>query len=204
VRELIEGCRKQFGDPPREFGRAEQEELRLRLGRWRHFKWWLKGDKLCTILRDQWKLHGNGRVVWGYLVQVNKVLFRPANTFTCPGNAVYSPDPFFDDRLDALEAIGRSIFKLKGTQPTSRAARQFAEAVTDEMQRTMRLQIPEELCDGRTVYLTTLFFQPSHLPEGYMRRGFFPLLISPGQTDAVMVLPARYWPRELVRLWTED
>jgi hypothetical protein len=204
VRDLIERCRKKFGDPPRKLGEAEQNELRIRLGAWRHIKWWFNRDKLCTILRDQDELQDYGRIVWGYLVQANSLLFTVENQLTCPGNAVYSPDRFFDDRLDALEAIAGSIGELKGTLPRSKAARTFAEAVTDEMKRTMRLQIPEELCDSRTVYFTTLLIQPDHLPNGFIARGFFPLLISPKRTDAVMILPSRYWPRDLVRLWTED
>jgi hypothetical protein len=202
--DLIERCRKKFGDPPRDLSKAELSYLRLNLGTWRYFKWWLNRDKLCSIIRDQDELQDHGRVVWSYLVQANSLLFSAENNLTCPGNVVYSPDTFFDGRLDALQEIARSIGELKGTLPRNKVARQFAEAVTDEMKRTLRMQIPEEFCDGRKVYFTTLFFQPNHFPDGFIARGFMPLLISPKRTDATMVLPAKYWPKDLLRLWTED
>jgi len=46
--------------------------------------------------------------------------------------------------------------------------------------------------------------QPSHLPAGHLASGFFPLLICPEKTEAVMVLPCPYWPEELREAWGEE
>ena len=80
----------------------------------------------------------------------------------------------------------------------------FARAITDELARTMRLPLPRSLCQGKESYLTTCLIQPSHLPRGYLATGFFPLVICPEKTEAVMILPARYWPQELRKSWAGE
>lgn len=116
---------------------------------------------------------------------------------------IYSPDTFFDDAVSSLRSLARCIFDLKGTVPRDVHLKQFALAVSNETLRTMRLRVPSVLCEGREVYLTTCFIHPPHLPGGRLAGSYFPLVICPEKTEAVMVLPSTYWPAALRSSWLE-
>jgi hypothetical protein len=204
VSDLIEDCRKRFEVMSRDPSPADLEGFRIRVPLITRIAWFLIRDKLRIILRDQFELHDRGRVVWGALIQANQLLFDPANLTTLPAAGVYSPDRYYDDRVEELQNIAQTLSELKGTKPKEPRLRRLVDLITNELARALRLPVPEEMCDGREVYLTTFLIQPSHLPDGYLTQGFFPFLISLQTTDAVMVLPARYWPTELVQLWTEE
>jgi hypothetical protein len=204
VRDLIASCRKRFVDLSQDPSPADLEEFRIRVAFITRVAWFMIRDKLRIILRDQYELHDEGRVVWGALIQANQLLFDPANRTTLPAAGVYSPDRYYDDHVEDLQSIAQTLSELKGTKPKEPRLRRLVDLITDELARALRLQVPEEMCEGREVYLTTFLVQPSHLPDGYLAQGFFPLLIAPRTTAAVMVLPARYWPPELLQLWTEE
>ena len=169
-----------------------------------NFIWVLTRDKLRSVVLDQDMLRDQGRVVWGALVQANSVLFDPDNRQTLPANVIYSPDLWFDNNVPALRGLARGLFDLKGKNPADKELRSFARAITNELLRTMRLPLPRSLTDNREVYFTTCLVQPSHLPSGHLATGFFPLLICPDKTDAVMILPAEYWPEELCAAWSGE
>jgi hypothetical protein len=179
----------------------EREKFRLRVSCLLRVIFLLSGDKLRKILRDQRILRDHGRVVWGYLVQANEVMFDPTNTQTVPGNAIYCTDPDADDQVVLFQGVASGLFGLKGTTPRDIDLTRFSEAITNETARTMRLPLPRSLCRGKMAFFTTCLFQPSHLPGGYLASGVFPLVICPERTEAVMVLPARYWPEELCQIF---
>jgi hypothetical protein len=161
----------------------------------------LTGDKLRTVLRDQHLLRDHGRVVWGFLVQANQVLFDPANRQTLPANVIYCTDPNGDDQVPLFRSVARGLFGLKGTSPRDAELTRFSAAITNELARTMRLPLPRSVCGGMAAYFTTCLIQPSHLPGGHIASGVFPLVICPERTEAVMILPARYWSKELREVW---
>jgi hypothetical protein len=202
--DLIDACRERLGPTPRDLPAAERQGFRLQPSLFMRCILWLTFDKLRVVLRDQDLLRDHGQVVWGQIVQANNALFSPGNRQTLPANVLYSTDAYYDDNVEELEGLAHGMFELKGTVPKDPELRRFAQAISDEMARTMRLEFPESLCEGRQVIFTTCLIHPPHLPGGYLARGFFPLLICPKRTDAVMILPARYWPRVLRRIWTEQ
>ena len=165
--------------------------------------WILTRDKLRRVVLDQDLLRDHGCVVWGALVQANSMLFAHRNRQTLPANVIYSPDPYFDNNVEALRDLAHVLFELKGKRAASRELWKFARAITNEMLRAMRLPQPRSLTENREVYFTTCLIQPSHLPAGYLASGFFPLLICPDKTDAVMILPCAYWPAELYDAWSD-
>ena len=202
--QLIHQCRAKFGSPPRELRPEQQQAFRLKPSLLMRFVFLVSGDKLHTIMRYQHALRDRGRVVWGFLVQANQTLFDPTNRQTLPANVIYSPDPYFDTRVSFLQSLAQGLFELKGTSPGDQELERFAAAITDELARTMRLTLPGSLCEGREVCLTTCLIQPSHLPGGYLADGYFPLVICPEQTEAVMILPVDYWPQELRQTWGQE
>ena len=198
---LLRAVRSRFGWPPREFGAAEADACRLTLDPELEALFRRANDPMLRILADQQGLWERGEVVWGQLVQANQILFDPSNHHTAPANVIYSPDPFFDGRTETLGRIAHGLFARKGTVPGDRELREFVRVITDERERLMRRELPRGYCGGRSVYFTTCFFQPGHLPGNRIARPAFPLLVNFPATEAVMVLPARYWPAELVAEW---
>jgi hypothetical protein len=140
-------------------------------------------------------------VFWGHLVQANNMLFDPDNLHTLPANVIYSTDPFFDGRVSILASIGKGLFAQKGSSRADRELREFIRVITDERERILRRELPRGYCGGRCVYFASCFIQPGHLPDGYVARPAFPLLVNVEETEAVMILPSRFWPPELVSSW---
>lgn len=202
--ELIDACRDRLGDAPRDLDVEEIAAFRLQPSLFLRCMLLLTFDSLRVVLRDQNILRDHGRVVWGHIVQANQALFSPSNRQTLPANVLYCPDRDFDDHVEELQELAHELFELKGTLPRDPELRRFARAITNEMARTMRLPLPEALTDGRQVIFTTCFIHPPHLPDGYLAHGFFPLLVCPKRTEAVMVLPSRYWPKALRQAWREE
>lgn len=201
---VLDKCRERFGRAPRELDADEQAYCRLQPSFFMRLVFFLTFDKLRLVTRDQERLRDHGWVVWGALVQANEVLFNPSNRQTLPANVIYSTDAFYDDEPDLLQDLASGLFELKGTDPDDEELERFANAVTDELARNMKLRLPASICEGRKVYFTTCLIHPPHLPGGYLAQGVFPLLICPEQTDAVMILPSRYWPRDLRERWMSD
>jgi hypothetical protein len=201
--EVIRACRESLGKPPRQLSQDERRRFRISPSWFVKAMMNLSGDKLRVILRDQDVLRDHGCVVWGALVQANNSLFDPSNRQVLPAGVIYSPDPFFDGRVSVLQSIAQGLFELKGTVPVDKERRKLARAITGEVERLMRSPLPASITDRREVFLTTCLIQPSHLPAGHLAAGYFPLLICPEQTDAVMILPAWYWPKEAQEAWKQ-
>jgi hypothetical protein len=202
MKQLIELCREHVGSPPRSFDDDQQRYFRVKPSLFMRGIFLVTGDKLQTVLSDQNHLRDHGRVVWGFLVQANEVLFNPTNRQVLPANVIYSADTYFDNKVAFLQDVASRLFQLKGTEPGDRELEQFSVAITDELARTMRLALPRSLCEGKAAFFTTTLIQPSHLPGGYLASGFFPLLICPEKTEAVMILPSFFWPEELCKVWS--
>jgi len=61
--------------------------------------------------------------------------------------------------------------------------------------------MPHSYTCGRAICFATCFIQPSHLPDGYLKRSSFPVIANPEESPALVLLPSRYWPPELVSQW---
>jgi hypothetical protein len=198
---FIRGCRDRFGLPPRALSVAEVEASRLNVDPALEAAFRKSKDPMLRILADQQALLERGEVVWGRLVQANQILFDASNHYTAPANVIYSLDPYFDGRVASLGAIAHDLFARKGTVPGERELRELARVITDERERIMRRELPCGYCGGRSVYFTTCFIRPGHLPGNRIVLPEFPLLVNFRETEAVIVLPSRFWPADLVAEW---
>ena len=147
------------------------------------------------------------RAAWsaGCLVQANNRLFDTSNRQVLPANVIYSPDPYFDDKVSALQVTAHKLFELKGTSPPDKELRTFARSITDEF---CEANAPSR-CHGRCARIERFTSPRSSsirrgLPAGHLATGVFPLLICPEKTDAVMILPSAYWPDGLHEAWGDE
>jgi hypothetical protein len=152
--------------------------------------------------RRQGLLLRKGNIVWGHLVQANNNLFEPG-PHDRPAVVTYSADPVFDDRPDLLAAIASRLYDLKETLPDDPAEREWAEIITDGLNRGMGYVSPKSCTYGRDARSSSVMVFRRDIPCGYLRQSLFPLLIHP-DTTAVAIIPLQYWPAELVRRWSED
>jgi hypothetical protein len=200
--EFIQACRDRLGNAPRTLSGADLKACALSLTDEVKLLFAEKKDPLMKILADQALLQEGGEVVWGHLVQANSILFDASNPHTLPANVVYSMDHYFDGRVMHLGQIAKGLFAQKGTTPADRELREFVRVITDEKERILRRELPIGYCGGQSVFFTTCFIQPGHLPRNCLTSSSFPLLVNFKETEAVMLLPSHFWPYALVRQWT--
>jgi hypothetical protein len=198
---LLHDCRVRFGLAPRVLSGVEMEACRLNVVPELEASFRQSKDPMLRILRDQQKLLERGVLVWGRLVQANQILFDPSNNYTAPANVIYSLDPYFDGRGETLGELAHGLFARKGTIPGERELREFVRVITDERARIMRRELPRSYCGGRSVYFTTCFIQPGHLPGNRIALPEFPLIVNFQETEAVMLLPSQFWSADLVAQW---
>lgn len=195
---LIQETRQKLSMPPRSFSFFDRRALKMRAP-----FWMTPLDRLYLVYRQQDHLLEQGQVVWGCIVQANTLLFKTGRG-DHPAAVLYSPDPFFDEDVDLLLRIAYGIYSLKGTLPLDETLARFAHMITNEMERQLRLPLPLGMTEGREVFYTTIMVPRKHLPDRKLSQGVFPLLISPEQTPAAMILPSTFWPEPLTRLWVSN
>jgi hypothetical protein len=49
-----------------------------------------------------------------------------------------------------------------------------------------------------------IYIARHHLPNGYLSRSYFPMIVSDGDPKVVMILPCRYWSPAMVQWWIDD
>lgn len=151
-------------------------------------------------------LLAKGIVVWGHIVQANSLLLKKGkNNYSAA--IVYSLDPIFNSNLSQLSRIAWELYELKNRRiehPEVIDLKAIANAITNETDCLFNIKIPESIALDRVVYYTTIAVYRQDLPTKCLRNNWFPLLIAPGVTENVMILPAKYWHRNLVRAWVNN
>ncbi|EDN69442.1 hypothetical protein BGP_1396 [Beggiatoa sp. PS] len=94
------------------------------------------------------------------------------------------------------------LFKLKGKKTDDSELQNFADKLADECFMDLKLPIPTKLTEGIQYYYANILVQRKHLPNGVLSSSLFPLIVYPKETDAVMILPSRYWPKWFIKnMW---
>lgn len=192
---MLDECRTKFGVAPRRFSTWHYlTYLRTRS------PWWAYFDDLRIFFRQQKSLLENGDVVWGHTVQANSVMFRPG-IINAPGDVVFCTDPNADAGLSDLSAIAHRLFQLKGRQINDAEQQSMGDHFADELERTFGVPVPQSVSPTLPCTVSTIFFNRKHLPNRYLSRSFYPIVVSRDTPKIVMVLPSRYWPSRLRDEW---
>ena len=197
--EWLQDCQIQFGEAPRAFGLWE----RLTYLRVPAPSWLDKTDLLTLYFRGQKRLLRDGFVTWGHFVQANKLLFQEGRE-SCPAAVTFSPNPDRPADPTTLQRAAGRLFALKGTTPAEPMAGTMAQHLTNEYSRPFGLPVPPAIHPGSLVLSTVYVYRP-HLPSPrYLCRSLVPLVVSPTAPRTAMLLPARYWPADLLDWWAAD
>jgi hypothetical protein len=162
--------------------------------------------RFCRLYRDRHILFKHGQIVWGRIVQANTQLFQPGK-IDCPADIVCSPDPIFNSNIQDLVRIARELYDLKNQtieHPEVLDLKILADALTNEMEALFNVKIPDSIALDKLVYFTTIMVHRKHIPCGYLKASWFPVLIAPDKTPASMILPARYWSPYLLKIWRSN
>ena len=112
--------------------------------------------------------------------------------------AIYSLDEHFDARLQTLATAARRLHETKDA-PVGR----LGHCIADEYENLWQRELPEWLAGERTIYYTTLLVIRKHLPEGYLKQRFFPLVVAPSHCRTAMILPSQFWSNGLLEHWRQ-
>jgi hypothetical protein len=188
-------CQRNFGTAPRSFSWIDRLRY-LSIGT----PSWARNDTLQTFFKNQHRLMSQGELGWGNIVQANTALFIPGQT-SYPADVIFTAKqiPNFDPEI--LREIASKIFRLKGTEPADPQLLKVAKHMTDEYDRTFGLFVPSNFCLNIPCELSTIFIDRKHLPNGYLSRSLFPLIVSPAQPKIATILPSRYWPPAMIDWW---
>ncbi len=162
--------------------------------------------RLYLKCRYKFLLLKKGSVVWGYLVQGNSDLFKPGKK-DLYASLVYSPILVVNDNLSELGRIAWELYELKGKRiehPEVLDLKPIAAAITNEYSRSLKIRVPSSISRNQTVYFASTIVYRHHLPTENLQSNWFPLLIAPGFTNEVMILPRKYWHQELLEAWTKE
>lgn len=196
MRAWLEEIRQALGPAPREL--REDGQLRARPP-----EWMTAADDLRPVYRLQLRLLREGQVVWGHVVQANTQLFEPG-AHDHPGQIVFSPDPYFDHRLDELAALASDLFDLKGRSaagpPLEPELAEVGRLLAGERDRVLRARVPPVMTEGLEVHYGSVMFHRRFLPGGMLRESFLPVLIAPGLEPA-LPLPSARWGPGLLAAW---
>jgi Fe-S cluster assembly iron-binding protein IscA len=164
--------------------------------------WFERTDELYEVYLKQEVLIREGAVVWGAIVQSNKLLLQPGR-HDYPATVIWSERPEFETRPDLLAQVAGRLFDLKGAKPADHEEKRYAAMLTDEKTRGMGLKIPKTYAgEYHPITSTTAMVFRRHLPTNVLMGSLVPLLTS-YTTAAALIVPGRFWPTALLRQWEQ-
>jgi hypothetical protein len=164
---------------------------------------WLSGsdDPVRVFYDRQETLFRKGRIGWGALVEADDGVFARGDD-DLPGVLVYSEDEYFDARPAELAAIGARLLEIKATGAVGPfELSRFAQSVRNDAGRPLGVAVPASL-SAKQPLLSSFIAIRSHLPDGLLAGGWFPVLIHPS-SEVPMIVPHAFWPDAMLAAWNE-
>ena len=158
------------------------------------------GDPLdgTPIRRAEATLMWEGTLCWGALTMANYGIFSEGPD-DLPGIVVADPANIFERSPASLLEVAQEVFSLKGRPFESIPGKLKPAAVCmqDELHGARWLPVPESIAGGRGLFLRDMMFRRHELPGGRLSAHLLPLLVNPGGTAYVRLLPEECWTEDL-------
>jgi uncharacterized protein len=165
---------------------------------------WLSRDALVRAFNAYPTLLQGGKVVWAHIIQANNALFE-SGTSNCPAEVVF--DPAGTLLPVDLAPVAKQLYALRARLPTlnqhnpaERPLWEIANYLEAETTRVFGLEVPAQV-SNQGLRISSIYIHRRHLPDGFLKLSYFPILISEQCSGATMVLPSRWWPHALSALW---
>ncbi len=162
-------------------------------------------EPLSQVHKNRKQLYREGKVFYGCLVQANSNLFSNKIISTnLPANIIYSTDPYYDTHPEELRDVASELYKYKNTYGAPEGINQVTTALTDEYERLFNIELPNYIANGRRVYFTTIIVFRKHLPKHRLIGPIFPIIARPPLVNTSIILPNRYWTKEMIEHFCEE
>ncbi len=137
-----------------------------------------------------------GKIYFGALVQANNNLFKKTKTNpVLPGVVIYSTDAYYESNPTKLKEIADKLFSDKANNNLRFENRFFTNTL-----------LPQELTDGKEVYMTSIMIARKHLPE-YKLSGqhtLLPVIAAPGKSTSVYIVDCKYWTDDIIAHFIDE
>jgi hypothetical protein len=193
---FLADCRRNFGPPPRQF-RFWDRVTYLRLPR---PTWLERTDKLIAIYDRKRELYVEGEVVWGVVIQANRLL-NSAGGKNHPGELVYPLSTGSAVRPNDLGEIAARLAGLKYSAPANPELGFIAHYLTDQRIRVLALPVPRSISPYVECAISTTMFFRHHLPGRILSCPLLPIVVANQPPRIAIPLPGRYWPESFTRWW---
>lgn len=160
---------------------------------------------LDTLLRqkDIWR---GGRIVWGFIVMANEALYLPGGD-DLPGDVVYSLSATDEDALEKLPEVAKALYEAKVAEKElsdfPEDQRGMVEHLRQETDRAFGLAVPHSMRRGLECHVSSFWAHRAFLPDEALGGRLVPLLVLAGKVHDVLIIPASYWPTDLLIPWQQ-
>lgn len=164
---------------------------------------WLDSqDPMYEIYSKKAMLLQQGEIVYAHIVQANTIMFRTFPMVDCPGQIVYSSEPYFSEHPEILRDIAWKIYSYKGQELNTVPDewREVARVITDEYDTsdfTFSLNLGERSLEYHMI--PTMIYRKL-LPKGKLCGNLLPVLAL-HMCKPVLILPKQYWTKNFVNAW---
>ena len=153
--------------------------------------------------KDIWR---GGRVVWGFIVMANEALFLPGAD-DLPGDVVYSLSATDEEALEKLPQVAKALVEAKVAEQELASLpedqRVMVEHLRQKTDRAFGLAVPASMRRGLESHVSSFWAHRAHLPDEALGGRLVPLLVLAGKVHEVLIIPASYWPSDLVIPWQQ-
>lgn len=174
-------------------GFRERRYRRVKKPSWMRFQ---KDPVLQQQIDQHEYLLQDGQVAWCATIQANEQLFIDG-PHDHPAAFLYGTDRRIIENPMILADAAEGLFEIKG-RVTTPEIQHFADRLADEMTSDLKLPVPPELTQGIQCYYTTMIVFRKHILYGRLDGHILPILTAAHSTDAVTILPERYWDRDFI------
>lgn len=190
-----------MGEAPRKFGIIDR--LTWYKKDFPEWKWQVDDMKHAINLWD--KTFKHGKLSWGRIVQVNKLMFEDIKN-NCPGEMLIWMDNDTKFNPILLTTTAQKLFNLKGNSDnlTDADEKAYAQSLENERLRAYGKKIPTSIANGLNLRASLIFFQRRHLPERKILGGLFPVLYLEEDPMVVVVVPHKFWPKDFTEAWKNN
>lgn len=198
MRRLLQDCIENFGAAPRRFSWWDRlTYLPIPKPRWLRER---PTDGLRILFQNAGRSFSEGVVVWGHIVQANRLMFSAGND-DCPGELVYSIDDSHRIQGEDLQEVAGALGRLKGQTTADGDLLPISRYLADGQIRVFGLPVPRTISPTFRCQISTTFLVRKHLPGRRLCKPLLPVVVNPGKPHVAMPLPAKYWPDELSHWW---
>ncbi len=199
----LKQCIIKFGPRPRNFSWwARNGYLKCRKPRWLQEEE-NEEDQMHVIFDHIPTLLKEGRVVWGHIVQANKMIFEEGYD-NVGGDIVFSIEDGVRATPSQLGEVAHNLFSLKDTYPDDPELARVANYFTDELDRQYGAIVPSRLSPEIRCRISTVMFFRNQLPKNKLCKGLLPMIVNRQEPYVAMVLPMQFWPDDFEKWWTQD